>query len=485
MDPLAWAEFLGEAAMRSCEHCGHHGVWPHTPCPGCGRVPPPRTSEITSSLPPDRRASRPHARLDVAARYEFAAVPRHDPPVMGVLLEIRAEGRAIVDPRAGPVAHVILALDVSASMDAPDKLPAVLRALRSMLDDLRQPRAAEVLISVVIFSQGADAVLQAVPARKIDHRDLFHRIRHHSLAGGRYTDLGGAVKWAGVIAARQCRTAVTVPTSIHLLTDGRPQDLDRAREVASKVGTIPADLNALAFGDDADVALLQELFAGRRGGTVKVVRPITVAGAFGRVAEAAQNVVATRCRVWIELAPGVAGGRVFRFRPARVRYPEPCFERGKLFATDLGTIESDRTYGLLLEVRLPEREEPRTDVGTVRVEIPSFGGPIVGAARLVVPRSSGATPTGLEREVRAARDILEAVDETDPTATLRSLELRRELYERERRDPGLLTLLDRAIRTVRTTGTLDGLSSGDRATLRAHTCTAESEDWEKILSDVV
>ena len=86
--------------------------------------------------------------------------------------------------------------------------------------------------------------------------------------------------------------------------------------------------------------------------------------------------------------------------------------------------------------------------------------------------------------MREARDILDAIDDTDPDAALRALRLRRTLYERERRDPGLLDLLDRAIALMETEGSLASLTTGERATLRAHTCTASAEDAE-VLADAV
>jgi hypothetical protein len=63
-----------------------------------------------------------------------------------------------------------------------------------------------------------------------------------------------------------------MPIRICLLTDGRPQDVDRTRHVVSKIAALPVDFDALAFGADADVVLLQGIVSGGRGGTVKQVR---------------------------------------------------------------------------------------------------------------------------------------------------------------------------------------------------------------------
>src|SRR6185295_16799022 len=104
---------------------------------------------------------------------------------------------------------------------------------------------------------------------------------------------------------------------------------------------------------------------------------------------------------------------------------------------------------------------------------PSYGGPIIETQRLVLPRTQPGDAAGaLDKEVRAARDIRDALDASDPQAALRALRLRRRLYENERRDPGLLAILDRAIELLTKTGSLAGLSPGEHATLLAHTCTS-------------
>jgi hypothetical protein len=235
-------------------------------------------------------------------------------------------------------------------------------------------------------------------------------------------------------------------------------------------------MHALAFGADADVGILQELFAGKRGGTVKSVRRETIASAFERVAEVAQKVVATRCRVAIDLAPGVVGGDVFRYRPARVRYPEPCFQMGKRFRTDLGTIEIGRTYSLLFEIRPQETTEHVSRLGDVIVQIPGVGGPITQTLELLLDRTEHGTEVGsVDGGVRTARDILDALTDEDPQTALRALRLRRSLYAQEKRDPRLLAILDKAVDVLERTGSLDALSPGDYATLMAHTCTSGVE----------
>jgi len=424
----------------------------------------------------DMPAPPPAAEMHLSPRYEYTSLPADDPPALGVLVEMEALGRPLVDKSAGPVAHVILALDMSASMNDPDKYPVLREAVGAMLDDLHAEDAADVLLSVVIFSKGADVIMRDARARKVKKRALFSALDRHPLAFGKYTDIAGALGRAGRIAYDQCRRSRTLPVRVYLLTDGRPQDVPRAAEMAQRLSRIPADLHALAFGADADVVILQNLFAGKRGGTVKSVRKETISTAFERVAEVAQRVIATRCIVSVDLALGVVGGDAFRYRPARVRFPEPAFEKGKHFRADLGTIEADRKYSLLFELRPPERDEPVTKLGTVDVSIPGIGGPITTTLELTLPRTGvGSEPGDVEVSVRTALDILVALNDDDPHVALRALRLRRDLYERERRDPGLIRVISDAIMVLERDGSLDALAAGDLATLRAHTCTSSGD----------
>jgi hypothetical protein len=144
----------------------------------------------------------------------------------------------------------------------------------------------------------------------------------------------------------------------------------------------------------------------------------------------------------------------------------------KRFRADLGTIETDRSYQLLFEIRAQETLETVSALGRFTVTIPGFGSPISESDQLTIPRlPAGSLPGDVDSTVRTARDILTALTDRDPIAALRALRLRLGLYERERRDPGLLTIIRRAVHLLEKHGSLDGLSPDEHATLLAHTCT--------------
>ncbi len=64
---------------------------------------------------------------------------------------------------------------------------------------------------------------------------------------------------------------------------------------------------------------------------------------------------------------------------------------------------------------------------------------------------------------------------TAPTVSVQMYCRTGSIYEQEKRDEGLIGLLDKAIMLLETTGSLDALPPDDHATLMAHTCTSGSE----------
>jgi uncharacterized protein YegL len=477
--------------MSTCPTCGSPRVSKDTPCFNCaasnGRGATSESSRILNvddSGAPDlisalefdeRESTRSGAddvRVDIRPRLEYSAVPGQADPFVNLLVDITPSGPPLLDPATSPVAHVILLLDVSASMNHPDKYPVLTEALTGMLADLASPHSADVLISVVLFAYGAKTLLRDVSARTLTSRDLLAKIDASPLRFGRYTDVAGALRRAEKIAVEQLIANKAMPTRVYLLTDGRPQDVDATREVMARIAKLPVDVEALAFGADADVALLQSIVSGGRGGTVKLVRSETLGDAFDRIAEVAQRVVSNRAIVDFELSPGVFAGAAYRYRPGRHRFDDDSFVGGTKFSTDLGAFESGRTYSLLFGVRLPESKTDRTDIGRIRLRLRGVDGPRIFEAAVSVPRLAGDALPEPDAEVVAARDVLAAMSGTDAKTQLRALRIRRKLYAAERRDPYIIGVIDRAIESLEAEGSLAGLSAEECATLKSHTCTA-------------
>jgi uncharacterized protein YegL len=411
-------------------------------------------------------------KVEMDAKFEILSAPADAEPVVHLLLTLLPEGPPIIDPMTGPTAHVILALDLSASMNHPDKYPVLTEALSNMLYSLKSQNSGDVLVSVVVYAYGASTIVRRASAKSLDPRALLTDIDRSPLRFGRYTDVVGALKRAGGLAQKSLADNRAMPVRIYLLTDGRPQDMDGARAVLATIAKMPIDVDGLAFGADADVKALQELVSGGRGGTVKHVRAETLSDAFGRIAETSQRVVSNRALFDLELRPGVVGGEASRFRPARHRYGDSAFAGGTKFSVDLGTLESGRPYTLLFELRLPRAKAgTETEVGRATLRVPGYGGARIFERHLGLPRHDG-TETIADPEVVAAREVVAALAGDDPEAMLRALRVRRRIYEDERRDTHVLGVIDKAISELQERGSLAALSAAEHAALLSHTCTA-------------
>ncbi len=426
-----------------------------------------------SVLPPTAAADeRCEVDIAVTSTFDHWTAPADASPTVHALLELDPSGPALRASDGEVLSHVILALDVSASMNHPDKYPVLTNALERMLTELRYAPGGEVLISIVLFAYGSEVMIRDARASELDPREVVRMIDASQLRFTRYTDFAGAMSRAGRIAFDAHSTDRRLPIRIYALTDGRPQDIARASTVMQRVERLPVDVHGLAFGADADVVALKSLIAGKRGGTVKHVRPDNLESAFSRIAAVATDVVAKRCLVDVQLAPGVAGGSVYRFRPGRYAYGDDAYGLDRDFRTDLGILEAGRKYSLLLEFVLPPTVQKQFSVGTVTMRIPGEGGPRSFEHLMVVLRHPGSSLATADPMVTEAVDIVTADRTGDPAATLRALRARKRLYEEERRDPALVELVTRAIAELEEQGSLDAMSKADRAALVAHTHSA-------------
>jgi uncharacterized protein YegL len=403
---------------------------------------------------------------------EYASIPRSSDPIVNVLADITPVGPPVVRPGAGPVAHVILLLDLSASMNHPDKYPVLTEALSGMLHELASPQSADVLLSIVLFAYGSETLFRDTPASRLVPRQVLASIDASPLRFGRYTDAAGALKIAGRIAADQLRANRGMPTRIYMLTDGKPQDVPRTTENFGRLRAFSVDVDSLAFGADADIGLLQGLVSGGRGGTVKLVRPDTLGDAFDRIAEVAQRVVCNRAVVEFDPGRGVMPRSAYRYRPGRHKFGDDAFAGGTTFRADLGALESGRTYSLLFELRVPESHADITDVGRLTLRVRRADSVRDFGAMVVVPRTGDDSLPEPDNEVVAARDVLAALTGNDAETQLRALRLRRDAYVRERRDPRIVAIIEKAIRSLETEGSLAALSAHECAALQSHTCTA-------------
>ncbi len=438
-----------------------------------------RADELRDVAPPPPVEDPDEARIHIDTRWDVRSAPAAEGCVVHALVSLTPEGSPLVGTHGHAVLHLILALDLSASMRRPDKYPVLQRALATLLEHLHGydgdgDDGGDIHLSVVAFGRGSEYVLRDVLARTLTVDDLHGAVEAAKVRFTNYTDVAGALERAYRIARRSHHDDPRMPIRVMVLTDGRPQDIPSAQRAMERLRSQPADVDCLCFGEDADVETMKKLISGGRGGTVKHVDPQSLGEAFGRIAEVAKRVVAKRTLVDVDLRDGVLGGGAWRFRPGRHDFGARAFNDGRHFAVDLGTVESERTYSIVLRLRIPPSQPGETEAGRVTVRIPGVGGPRMFEAPLTIARHPGTSPGEVDPVVRQALEIVGAGVATDSFAQLRSLKARRALHLQERRDARSLAVIDRAIAILEAGGTLEQLTPAEHAVLSAHTRTVHA-----------
>jgi Mg-chelatase subunit ChlD len=160
-----------------------------------------------------------------------------------VTLEVRG-----ACPRGDGALDVVLALDSSASMTGPP-LAAAQRAVAAFLGELDARRARVGLVgfgTTASLLQPLSADLAAVP---------------RAMAG---MAASGSTRFAPALAAAQAALEAQsprpgVPRAVILMSDGRPNDSDRALPAALELQGLGVTLYTVAFGSEAESSLLRRL----------------------------------------------------------------------------------------------------------------------------------------------------------------------------------------------------------------------------------
>ena len=147
-------------------------------------------------------------------------------------------------------------------------------------------------------------------------------------------------------------------------------------------------------------------------------------------------------------------------------FGKAAFVRGTRFSTDLGTLQRDRTYSIVIQLRLPWTDAVETEVGSIVLRVPGEGGPRTFERVVSILRNPGPKPGALDPDVHNAVEIVSGIGDVDVEQVLAALLARRELLAAERRSERLLEILDRAVARIRTTGSMEGMSNSEIASRR-------------------
>jgi hypothetical protein len=376
----------------------------------------------------------PASRVDLTATFDRTSYPDGDDSLAYCLAELRVVvGREVVNE--GPGADIALVLDVSGSMDKPNRYPLLRHAVRRFALGL----GPKDRVSVILFTDKAKTVIPFMPGDEASEKPdlLIDAMDESGMLFGPKTFLAPGLWFAlnGFGSPSQSRGRVR---RTYVLTDGELHDPAECEDVLVNFRPQVVEVHVYGFGDEFDAGALKRLVSDQIGGTVKpILNESDIVRTFAHVAEVNRRLIGQDGSIRVVLAPAVACGDAWVFQPT-ARYLGPI--RGHRLEHFFGGIEAGRRYSLLLELRLPKGSGPIATLEAGWIEKGAFTS---HQAEILVPRGA---PVRLVPEVRRALDILHALRaKNDQEALLASQRARRELAVLENRDPNLIAALDRMI----------------------------------------
>lgn len=428
-------------------------------CRSCRRLVP----DASAACPACGAA--PADRFLVRAILERAAYLPATDPFVRCLLKL-----AVVPPADAPrppESHVLLILDVSASMNAPDRYPLVLESVRGLVGLL--PASAR--LTVVLFSDRVDCPLRLLPVMEVGPEGATRAIETSKAKFGGATRMALGVREA-IAQARRFRTlAPDGVQRIYVMTDGQVHDPEECRRAAPDLRALGAEVRAFGFGEDFDLHTLKDLTDGQLGGTIRrIANGEALTRELVHIGETAQRVAASDVRLDLALAPGVIPGEILRYRPGRHRYAR-IYNPERRAQIEIGSVEVDRLYQYLVEFRLPPGVAGSFAWGTLEIAYTESKRAGRQTVRLLLVRSQDPKLLAtMDPEVEEVAKILAPLKDPTGGADRDALLARARRLTREGRDPETLhhTLL--GFEAVSAGARVEDLPDQTRAALESETC---------------
>jgi hypothetical protein len=336
----------------------------------------------------------------------------------------------------GPGADVNLVLDVSGSMDKPNRYPLLCEAVRRLVIGL----GAEDWISVTLFTDRSETVFPFMPVGEVasDPEQIIRAMNESGLLFGPRTNLAPGLRLALDGFRSRARDRGRVRRT-YILSDGELHDTPECETVLNGFRPQSIEVHVYGFGDGFNAVALKQLVSDQIGGTVKpIVDEEDIAETFAHVAEVNRRLVGHDAKLDAVFSPEVVCGDAWVFQP-HGRYLGAIHDRHVELV--IGGIEEGRWYSLLLEIRLPIGCE---QIGIVEASWVSGAHRVSNQVDVRVVREAGVGIT-IEEVRRAVRALHVLRAENDVNAQIESYKARRELAVIENRDPELISILDKMI----------------------------------------
>lgn len=296
--------------------------------------------------------------------YEFAKVnlPAKRSALAQVAITI-SSGEEGTEATQRPPLHMCMILDVSLSMNAPDKYPLLLEAIPSLVSALSDDDH----LTIVLFSTGGEV---AVSDKVVNVRNgidvLKARIGASGVLFGNGTMLSTGIARAIDAIKEHRRQSSGAFERAYMLTDGQLHDPEESKRIAAQLRTLEVETHSYGFGKDFASDTMRAILSGLPGGSLKTILTTSdVVNTFQHVGDLSHRIVGQNAVFSFEYAKGVTPGDGFQFRPARNYYGSQ--QTNKRFEVKLGALERGRSYIFMIEARVPPSEGGSSTVGTAKL----------------------------------------------------------------------------------------------------------------------
>ncbi|HEY1349803.1 MAG TPA: vWA domain-containing protein [Ktedonobacteraceae bacterium] len=439
-------------------------------------------SEETKSFVAAPLSSVEHAPL-FQISYNFVRPFIHNDEEELARFALHFRSNAPTRPSSNLVKHICLLLDVSGSMQKPDKYPYLLEAIPRVVDSL----ADQDWLTVILFSNESELIWSMnIASSRIQASMLRSKVEQ------------SPIKFHGTFLAPGLRIALdqvqhfhrSVPQAIdrfYILTDGQLHDDAACLLLNPELRRMEIEVTSFGFGQDFAEATMRQVMEGCSGGRVKWIPDTdTLLGEFYHIGEMAGNVIATGATLELMFAPGTTPGDAFRYEPGRYHFGS-IDDRKKLFSVSPGPLEKDRSYIYAFETRVYPSSRPQEKLARASLKYIVNGTEQTLRQDIVLKRSR--EPLQLEqiqKEVEIVFLILEELRTTDPERLLASLRARLGLLANDRRNQAQATLLKTIIGKLEKKRAIEAITDDEMRLLRADTQTQATypREWQQQMQSI-
>lgn len=360
--------------------------------------------------------------------------------------------------------HLCLILDVSGSMNTPEKYPLLREAIPHLVSALSD----EDYLTVILFSHAADLALsQSIRDLRQTSSQVQRRIDESGIKFGHMTMLAPALNLALNEIEHFRKANPAYVNRLYILTDGDLHDAADCYTYNPRLRSLEAELNSYGFGKDFALETMKRIMEGVPGGTVKpILNTRDVAATFSHIGELAERLLAQDAVFNFTFAEPAIPGDAFRYQPG-TQYFGSVDLRSRTFEIKIGNLERDRMYTFLFEGFLPPAASASQPFAQANLRYRHAGAWDQGQVKINANRSRDEWRVSQQDE-QALKifQVLDALRRDDPASQLTALRARLEIYRQEGADREVMKLVERSIMKLErgetlTTDEKQGIMSDD------------------------